>query len=367
MSKEDLREAVNVASAVKATPHRKVVEAADPYLAAAEPEAYSLFRRHRLSQMPTGPSTSQASSTILMRGATGAPIRGQGPPLASHGGAYAERVDTSSVHPSGTCLIVGCGYVGVRLARRLAALGAVLALVRSRPSAEALTSEGIPASALNLDEGSQDIRLDLPSELHAVVYLAPPPGTGTEDLRLARFLEFLGAARPAVMLYVSTTGVYGNTGGAAVDEDSATAPGEDRSRRRLDAERRTARWCAERSARWVVFRVPAIYGPHRLPLDRLRGGEPVLRPEDSGPGNRIQVDDLVEACLVALGRPVAGVFNLTDGRPESMAAFTTRVARLAGLSAPPQVGWAEARDPEDGIRASLREMGLASPFSSAGR
>ena len=222
----------------------------------------------------------------------------------------------------------------------------------------------------------------------------PPPATGTEDLRLARFLDLLGPARPEVLLYLSTTGVYGDTGGAAVDEGSPVAPQEDRSRQRLDAEQRVARWCSERGVRWVVFRVPAIYGPHRLPLERLSCGEPVLRAEDSGPGNRIQVDDLVEACLAALDRPVVGVFNLTDGCPESLATFTARVAELAGLSAPPQVGWAEAQEvlspgllaflresrlvttrralelgwtprygnPSEGIRASLREM-----VSSAGR
>jgi nucleoside-diphosphate-sugar epimerase len=288
-------------------------------------------------------------------------------------------------------LLAGCGYVGARLARRLVEQGPVLALVRSRASAEALIAEGLSAQALDLDGEAQDAVLGLPPGLQAVVYLAPPAARGTEDLRLARFLELFSEARPAVLVYLSTTGVYGDIGGASVDEDSAVAPREDRSRRRVDAERRVAQWCEARGIRWVVFRVPAIYGPHRLPLDRLRLGEPVLRPEDSGPGNRIQVDDLVAACLAALDRPLSGVFNLTDGHPESMAAFATRVARLAGLPAPPQVDWAEAQqvlspgllaflresrlvssrrwqelgwspeygNPDDGIRASLVEMGWA--------
>jgi len=313
------------------------------------------------------------------------PLMGEARP----GAAYAGRMGNGAgEHADQTCLLAGCGYVGVRLARRRLERGPVLALVRRRASCEALASEGIAALAMDLDEGSQEDALEVPSGLHGVVYLAPPPARGTEDLRLARFLERLGGARPEVLVYLSTTGVYGDTVGAPVDEQSPLAPREDRSRRRVDAERRVARWCEARGIRWVVFRVPAIYGPHRLPLDRLRLGEPVLRPEDSGPGNRIQVDDLVAACLAALDRPVGGVFNLTDGHPESMAAFTTRVARLAGLPAPPQVDWAEAQqvlspgllgflresrlvmsrralelglcpmDPEAGIRASLKAMGL---------
>ena len=291
---------------------------------------------------------------------------------------------------SGTWLIAGCGYAGARLARRRVGEGPLLALVRRTASAENLVRQGIPALAVDFDQGAPGTPWPPPPDLSALVYLAPPSGRGTEDLRLARFLQALGAARPETFVYISTTGVYGDTGGAPVDEDSPTAPREDRSRQRLDAERRVTRWCLERTVRSVVFRVPAIYGPYRLPLDRLRCGEPVLRAEDSGPGNRIHVDDLVGACVAALERPVAGVFNLTDGLPESMAGFTTRVALLAGLPAPPQISWAEAQevlspgllsflresrrvtsrrtrelgwtpryaDPGSGIRASLAEMGL---------
>jgi nucleoside-diphosphate-sugar epimerase len=297
---------------------------------------------------------------------------------------------------SGTWLIAGCGYAGARLARHRLSEGPLLALVRRTASAENLLRQGIPTFAVDFDQEAPGAPWPPPPDLGALVYLAPPSGRGTEDLRLARFLHALGSARPEAFLYISTTGVYGDTGGAPVDENSPTAPRDDRSRRRLDAERRVTQWCLDRTVRCVVFRVPAIYGPHRLPLDRLRCGEPVLRAEDSGPGNRIHVDDLVGACLAALARPVTGVFNLTDGLPESMAAFTARVANLAGLPAPPEVTWAEAQeilspgllsflresrqvtsrragelgwtpryaDPGAGIRASLAEMGL--PHASEG-
>jgi nucleoside-diphosphate-sugar epimerase len=286
---------------------------------------------------------------------------------------------------------VGCGYVGLRLARRRALLGPVLALVRRAASAAALIEEGIPALVLDLDGAATAESFAGSLRPASVVYLAPPSGQGHDDLRLARCLELLGGTRPAVLLYLSTTGVYGDTGGATVDEDSPVAPGDARARQRVAAEGRVTAWCAERVVRCGVLRVPAIYGPQRLPLDRLLRGEPVLRPEDSAPGNRIHVDDLVAACLAALARPVAGTFNVTDGQPESMAAFTARVATLAGLPAPRQVSWAEAQtemspgllaflrearrvetrrgqelgwtprygNPGDGIRASLAEMGWA--------
>jgi len=263
------------------------------------------------------------------------------------------------LHRSATWLIAGCGYTGVRLARRRVGEGPLLALVRRTASAENLLRQGIPALAVDFDQEAPGTPWQPPPDLGALVYLAPPSGKGTEELRLARFLRALGPARPKAFVYISTTGVYGDTGGSPVDEDSPTAPREDPSRQRLDAERRVTQWCLDRAVRCVVFRVPAIYGPHRLPLDRLRWGEPVLRAEDSGPGNRIHVDDLVGACVAALERPVRGVFNLTDGLPESMAAFTTRVASLAGLPAPPEVTWAEAQEIlSPGLLSFLRESRL---------
>ena len=303
--------------------------------------------------------------------------------------------DSASVSAStGTCLIAGCGYSGGRLARRLATRGPVLALVRSQAHAETLAAAGIPARAANLDG---PLTLEVPG-LESIVYLVPPARQGTGDPRLHRFLEGLGEARPAVLVYLSTTGVYGDAGGLPVDETTPTAPGDDAARRRLAAEAEALAWCGARGIRCVVLRVSGIYGPHRLPLDRLRVGEPVLRPEDSGPGNRIHVDDLVEACVAALNQKASGVVNVADGDHRSIGAFLEFVARLAGLPPPRRVTMAEARqelspgmlaflqasrrvlnrrlredlgvslryaDPEDGVRASLREMGPDDRWPSA--
>ncbi len=177
----------------------------------------------------------------------------------------------------------------------------------------------------------------------AIVYLAPPPDAGTTDPRLGRLLAALGDARPAAVVYLSTTGVYGDAGGGSVDESSPVAPGSDRARRRVAAEQMTRQWCEMRGVRAVVLRVPGIYGPDRLPLERLQSGEPALAPEDSGPGNRIHVDDLVSSCVAALERPVSGVFNVGDGDHSSTTVFLQTVAALAGLPAPALVSLAEAR------------------------
>src|SRR5690606_34231472 len=106
------------------------------------------------------------------------------------------------------------------------------------------------------------------------------------DLRLDRFLH-LAIVPPRTFVYMSTTGVYGDAGGELVDESTPVRPSTDRARRRVSAEEMTRVWCHERRVRRVVLRVPGIYGPERLPLERLRKSEPVVRPEDAGITNRI--------------------------------------------------------------------------------
>jgi nucleoside-diphosphate-sugar epimerase len=143
---------------------------------------------------------------------------------------------------------------------------------------------------------------------------------------------------------MSTTGVYGDTGGDWVDESSPLRPRTDRARRRVSAEEMTRVWCNERRVRRVVLRVPGIYGPGRLPIERLQRSEPVIRTQEAGISNRIHVDDLVEACLLAISNQEArGVYNVTDGNSLSSTEFTQLVARIAGLPSPPQVSLEEAQ------------------------
>jgi len=240
-------------------------------------------------------------------------------------------------------LIAGCGYVGRRLSSRLLESWRVVAVARSPGTLADLRTMGVEAIFADLDTIAAPPLPGAVADGAAVAYLAPPPGTGVTDPRLERFLGALGDAQPLVFLYISTTGVYGDTGGATVDERSQASPANDRSRRRLAAERATQDWCDARGTRWVVLRVPGIYGPDRLPLERIARGEPTIRPEDSGPGNRIHVDDLVSACIAAVEKPVSGIFNVGDGDHASTTEFLLKTASLAGLTPPRLVSLAEAR------------------------
>lgn len=244
-------------------------------------------------------------------------------------------------------LIIGCGYVGGRLARRLHDDGVpVTGWTRTAQSSAALTAQDIPAVAADLDS-PLDWPLDqIPSSL---LYLAPPPSEGAEDTRMQHFLKALAQARHRSLgaapriVYMSTTGVYGNCDGDWVDESRPAAPAVDRARRRWDAEQQLRAWRERDGGELVILRVAGIYGPGRLPLERLQRALPMVRPEDAPWTNRIHADDLVSVCLAAMARGRDGeVYNVTDGTPGNMAEYFRAVADRAGLPRPPEIPLAEA-------------------------
>jgi nucleoside-diphosphate-sugar epimerase len=237
--------------------------------------------------------------------------------------------------------LIGCGYTGERIAPRLR--GRVEAFTGSEASAARLRARGIEAQAWDLDRPVPgDHGLEVTDA--AILYLAPPPPGGETDPRLRTFLAALDG-RPARLVYLSTTGVYGDAQGATVTEDTPPNPSTGRARARLDAEAALRAWCGRQDVEWTILRVPGIYGPGRLPLERLRRRDPVLAEEEAGPGNRIHVDDLASVCIAAATSPRAAcrIYNVGDGDHASSTTYFNAVARIAGLPPPPVVSREEAR------------------------
>jgi nucleoside-diphosphate-sugar epimerase len=236
--------------------------------------------------------------------------------------------------------ILGCGYTGLRLAQRWLERGAAVRGFATRPSSlAAIHAAG--ASAVHLDLDGAAAPPDLGGTL--TYYSVPPAPVGPEDGRLQRCLAAIGDA-PARIVYLSTTGVYGDHGGADVDEDTPVHPLSARAARRVAAEDALVAWADARQVSWCILRVAGIYGPGRLPLERLQGRQPVIAAAEAGPGNRIHVDDLVQSCIAAGTAPQAHrrIYNVCDGNHDSMTRYLERVAHLAGLPAPPQLPRAEA-------------------------
>lgn len=238
-------------------------------------------------------------------------------------------------------LIVGCGYMGRLLLGKLPDPAAVTGLVRCADSAARVRALGALALQADLDAPSLPT---LPSGGAEVFYLAPPPASGTEDTRMHRFLAATARdGEPARIVYVSTTGVYGDCGGAWVDETRPARPGVDRARRRWDAEQQLRAWRERSGGELVILRVAGIYGPGKLPLARLEKGLPMIAEADAPWTNRIHADDLATVLLAAMARGRDGaVYNACDGHPGNMADYFNRVADLAGLPRPPVIGLDEA-------------------------
>ena len=240
-------------------------------------------------------------------------------------------------------LIVGCGYVGSRIGVREVTDGArVIGTTRSGSRFHELTNLGVQPYHLDLDTGPDERLAALVGDA-AVHYLVPPPSSGEEDLHARHFLASLASERPRIIVHLSTTAVYGDCGGAWVDEDAPLNPQSARAHRRCDGERQFRQWAEQRQVPLVVLRVAGIYGPGRLPKARLQRGEPVLEPGASPYSNRIHADDLVRVCRAAARttRPYR-VYNVADGSPSNMSDYFFRVADALGLERPPTLSRAQA-------------------------
>jgi len=240
-------------------------------------------------------------------------------------------------------LIIGCGDVGRRLAARAAGRGEPChGLVRSAESAARLAREGHHAAAIDLDQTPPDLSGDW--DQARIYYLAPPPPKGNEDPRMRRVLAALSPDRPHRIVYISTTGVYGDCNGEWVDETRPPNPQVDRARRRADAERQLLEWRAAGRGEVVILRVAGIYGPGKLPLARLQQQVPMIGEADAPWTNRIHIDDLVQVCEAAMTRGKDGeAYNVSDGQPGNMRDYFDRVAATYGLPRPPLISLEEAR------------------------
>jgi nucleoside-diphosphate-sugar epimerase len=240
--------------------------------------------------------------------------------------------------------IAGCGYTGFEVARREQERGGrVRALTRSLAGAERLRTAGIEPVSGDLDDPASLTALSLDGVL--IYYFAPPPARGVDDPRLRALLDAIRPhARPHRVVLLSTTGVYGDCGGMWIDEERPPNPQTDRARRRLAAEQRLHAWAHAHGVSFAILRVAGIYGPGRLPIQRLQQGSPVLREAESPWSNRVHVDDLVAACLAAVDHRSSGrIYNISDGHPTTMTDYFNSVADACGLPRPPQISMAQAQ------------------------
>ncbi len=232
----------------------------------------------------------------------------------------------------------GLGYSAAVLVRRLRSLGwDVAGTARSADKVAALRADGIPAWKFDGDTAMADAVTALAGATHVLVSAAPGAAGDPvlqhhgEDLRRLPHLEWVG--------YLSTTGVYGDHGGAWVDETSLLKPLSARSRARAAAE--TA-WLASGLA-VQVFRLAGIYGPGRSVIDDLRAGKGRRIDRPGHMFSRIHVEDIATVLQASMQWPNPGaIYNVCDDEPAESAAVTAYAAELIGIAPPPLVPLEEA-------------------------
>ena len=248
-------------------------------------------------------------------------------------------------------LIIGCGDVGLRVARQLAPRVRLLALTSSPERSPELRARHITPLAGNLDQSATLRRLA--GLATRVVHLAPPPGENLPDWRRdPRTLALLRVLRlrslPQAVVYGSTSGVYGDCQGEWASETRPVNPHTPRAWRRVDAEAQLRFFGRSSGVRVHTLRIPGIYAPDReggTPQGRLLKGTPVLAPADDVFTNHIHADDLARACVAALwrGKPQR-VTNASDDTELKMGDYFDLAADLYNLPRPPRVARSTAQD-----------------------
>lgn len=238
--------------------------------------------------------------------------------------------------------IFGLGFTGRRFAERARdRFQTVRGTVTDPASAERIATEtGFTMRAFGPEADDPRIADDL-ADTDALLVSAPPSERGDPVLR--RYEDAIAASRVGWIGYLSTIGVYGDQGGAWIDEATPAAPRSARSRIRLEAE---AAWfdLGARTGKAVqVFRLSGIYGPGRNPIVKLREGRSQRIVKAGQVFNRIHVDDIATTLMASLDRPRPGaVYNVTDDEPAPPQTVTEHAAALASLPLPPEVDFETA-------------------------
>jgi nucleoside-diphosphate-sugar epimerase len=231
-------------------------------------------------------------------------------------------------------LILGCGDVGMRLLPLVRARFRVFAVTSNRERCAELREAGAVPIVADLDQPRTLKRLA--GLATHVVHLAPPQSEGVLDRRTRQVCAILPEG--ARVVYISTTGVYGDCQGALIDETRTVAPHNARAQRRVDAERVLRTWAIGAGGRVAILRVPGIYAADRLPLRRLEQGTPALLASDDVYTNHIHAEDLARIAALALFRSLPGrIYHAVDDTQMRMADYFDTVADAFDMPRPPRV------------------------------
>ena len=244
-------------------------------------------------------------------------------------------------------LIIGCGDIGLRAAHLLAGHYRLFALSHSPERFAALRETGVTPIYGDLDRPGSLVRIA--GIAQDVLHLAPPGNSGKEDIRTRNLLAALskGDIVPQRLVYISTSGVYGDCAGEHVAETRKVVPQTERAARRLDAERRIRLWGGKNGVKVCLLRVPGIYSKERISLSRL--SLPVLVESEDVYTNHIHAEDLARIVTCALHHGLNGrIYNVSDDSSMKMGEYFDFLAKKYDLPVP-------SRLPREALRQVVPE------------
>jgi nucleoside-diphosphate-sugar epimerase len=265
---------------------------------------------------------------------------------------------------SKSSLVFGCGDVGRRIAKALIEQGSnasdISGYVNSIQSRQQAAELDIDCQIVDLDNIETSSATDFTACCDVqLYYTVAPQKHGLIDQRSAALIKrFISAdIRPAKLVLISTTGVYGDCAGEWVSELSPARPTTERGQRRLDSERQWLAWGEAHDVAVVVLRVPGIYAFSRLPRARLEQKTPVVRASECGFSNRVHADDLARMCITAMRKAPAGeVYNATDGAPGTISEYLQVAAQALNYPPLPEISMSQAQQQlSEGMLSYLSE------------
>lgn len=251
-------------------------------------------------------------------------------------------------------LIIGCGDIALRMSTLIGPEATLYGLIRKPEYRDKLHATGIIPLMGDLDDRRSLQRLAGLAD--TVLHFAPPPAaertpsapashSALLDKRTRNLLAALSQGKlPKRLIYISTSGVYGDCKGEIVDETRPTHAQNARAKLRVDAEQQIRRWARCNGVHASILRVPGIYAAERLPVERLKKGTPAIVEEEDGYTNHIHADDLARCVVAALRHGLPNrIYHTVDDSHMKMGAYFDAVAKAFALPAAPRVTRAEAQ------------------------
>ena len=239
-------------------------------------------------------------------------------------------------------ILAGSGYLGGYIISEMTEKSPSCQIIEvSRTKKTRIAS--VKSTKMDLDD--DPLKLE-PFAGGIIIYMAPPSTVSLEDCRIKNFLKNLNGVKIKSFVYISTSGVYGNCDGKEVDELHQVNPETDRAKRRVSAETQLANYCKQKDINLVILRVPGIYGKGRLPINRIRAGEPIIKKEESKVTNLIHVEDLariVVASTMSENLNKCEIVNVSDGNPTSSTNYYEITGMLLGIKITNYITYLEAQ------------------------